>query len=98
MLWWARIKTRTLSKNVKIDPQDNVYQGTPHNAYKKSKNINIEPGFEEKFKTHTLSKNVKIDPQEYVYKRFPHDAYKNSKTIDNELGYHPHLSTITPKI
>ena len=27
--WWARIKTKTLSKNVKIDPQEYVLQGFP---------------------------------------------------------------------
>ena len=26
--WWAKIKTRTLSKNIKIDPQKYAYQGS----------------------------------------------------------------------
>ena len=29
LFWWAKIKTRALSKNVKIDPQEYVYQGSP---------------------------------------------------------------------
>ena len=27
LFWWAKIKTRTLSKNVKIDPQEYFLQG-----------------------------------------------------------------------
>ena len=34
---WLKIKTRTLTKNVKIDPQEYVYQGSPYNAYKNTK-------------------------------------------------------------
>ena len=30
---WVKIKTRTLTKNVKIDPQEYVLQGSPYNAY-----------------------------------------------------------------
>ena len=29
LIWWGKIKTRTLSKNVKIDPQEYVLQGSP---------------------------------------------------------------------
>ena len=29
LFWWAKIKTWTLSKNVKIDPQEHVLQGFP---------------------------------------------------------------------
>ena len=42
---WANIKTRTLTKNVKIDSQGYVYQGFPYKAYKNSLNIDDEPGY-----------------------------------------------------
>ena len=29
LVWWAKIKTRTLSKNIKIEHQKYVYQGSP---------------------------------------------------------------------
>ena len=38
LLSCVKIKTRFLSKNVKIDPQEYVYQGSPYNASKNPKN------------------------------------------------------------
>ena len=58
---------RTLSKNVKIDPHEYVYQGPPYNAYINSKNIERTLFWLAKIKTQTFSKNVKKNPQEYVY-------------------------------
>ena len=81
LFWWAKIKTRTLSKNVKIDTQEYVYRGPPPNTiYKNSKNIERTMFWCVKIKTRSLLKNVKKDPQEYVYQGSP-----------------PLLSTKTPK-
>ena len=69
LFWWATINTRTLSKNVKIDPQEYVIRGPPPIYYlQKLRNIERTLFWWTKIKTQTLSKNVKIDPQEYVYK------------------------------
>ena len=62
------MKTRTLSENVKIDPQEYVYLAPPT---KNSKNIDRSLFWSEKIKTWTLLENVKIDPEEYVYLESP---------------------------
>ena len=61
---WAKSKTLSLSKNVKMDPQKYVLQGSPQN-------IERTLFLWAKIKKLTLSKNVKIDPQEYVLQGFP---------------------------
>ena len=84
------MKTRSFSKNVKIDTHEYVYQGfliPPYNISKNFKNIEGTLFWCAKIKRRTFSKNVKIDPQEYVYQGSPYNAYINSKNIDNELGY-----------
>ena len=48
---------RRLSKNVKKDPHEYVYQGSKKNENKGQEEINMR----------SLSKNVKKDPQENVY-------------------------------
>ena len=40
-------------KNVKIDPPGYVYQGSPYNAYKNSKNIDNELGYHTPLSTKT---------------------------------------------
>ena len=72
LFWMAKLKTRSLPKTVKIDPQEYVYQVFPHSIiYKNSKNIERTLFLWAKAKTRTLSKNVKIDPQDYVYQGSP---------------------------
>jgi len=79
----AKFKTRSLSKNVKIDPQEYVYHRgpPPSTIYKNSKNIEQTLFWWAKIKTRSLSKNIKIDPQEYVLQGSPPPStiYKNSK-------------------
>ena len=67
LLRCGKIKTRNFSKNVKIDPQENVYQGSPPLLSTKTpKYIERTRFLWAKIKTRTFSKNVKIDLQEYI--------------------------------
>ena len=45
LFWSAKIKTRTLSENVKIDPQEYVYQGSPPSTIKKNPQEYVYQGF-----------------------------------------------------
>ena len=72
LFWCAKIKTRSLSKNVKKTLRNTFIRGPPPSTiYKNSKNIERTLIWCAKIKTRTFSKNVKIDPQEYVYQGSP---------------------------
>ena len=69
---WAINKTRNLSTNVKIDPQEYVYQGSPPSTmYKNPKNIERTLFRWAKIKTRYFSENVKRHPHKYVYQGSP---------------------------
>ena len=90
------MKTRSFSKNVKIDPQEYVLQASPPSTiYKKSINIERTVFWWAKITKRSLSKNVKIDPQEYVIRTTPSTIYKNSKNIDRTLFWCAKMKTRT---
>ena len=74
---WAKIKTPTLSKNVKTDPQKYVYQGSGSPPLLDTKTL---------IKTRCLSKTSKYTLMNTFYRGPPPSTiYKNSKNIERTL-------------
>ena len=94
LIWYAKIKTRTLPKNVKIDPQEYVYQGSPPLLSTKAPKSYKELCFDgRKLKHELFRKTSKYTLRNTFIRSPPYNAYKNSKNKDNKLGYTPLLST-----
>ena len=72
LLWWAKIKTRTLSKNVKIDSHSGVPPPLCYLLRLQKRTLFWWARIRwAKTKSRTFSKNVKIHPQEYVLQGSP---------------------------